>query len=329
MSKSLRLSTVLILILALVLAAIVYFGYFYRSGKSPVKGVPLVTSLVKPKLLGTIVAEPTLTRPMAVAAGPERRTYVADTGNNRVAVFDGSGKLINTFGTYGQKDGEFNFPSGIAVSSTSKVYVADFKNNRVQVFDKDGKFIRSISENNLRNQDGKTIQFSPVAVAVGSKDMLYISDTFKQRILLVDSTNTLVRTIAMEGSGPGQILYANGIALDEKDNLLVLSDQNNARIQAFDLDGAFLWQQGLAGTNKDSKLVIPKGVAIAKEIIYVADTGAHLIAAYDLKGKFLYTFGVRSTEVTGFNFPTGMAWSAEQGCLLIADRDNNRVDIYK
>jgi tripartite motif-containing protein 71 len=327
MNKSIKLSTLLIIILVTIIGAIIYFGLYYSRGLSPLPGNNKVATEPLRVVTAFDGGNDPLSRPLGVAAGPKGKSFVADTGNNRVMVFDSNGKVIKVFGHLGTKDGEFNFPSSIAVSNSGKVYVADFKNNRIQVFDVDGNIINIISSVNTVDQNAKPLMFSPVAVAIDSKERIYISDTFRQRILVLDQNGKLQRIIGQEGSQPGQLLYANGLAVDENNNLLLVSDSNNARIQAFDLDGKFLWKQESAG--KDSVLALPKGIAIANGVIFVADAPAHRIVVYNKEGKFLYKFGIRSDDNNGFNFPTGLAWQKDLGSLLIADRGNNRIDLYK
>ena len=64
--------------------------------------------------------------------------FVADTGNDRIEVFDRLGTLLRQWGSFGDKVGEFKEPSGIAVDA-NRVYVVDQANERLQVFDLNGK----------------------------------------------------------------------------------------------------------------------------------------------------------------------------------------------
>jgi len=67
----------------------------------------------------------------------EGLVYVADTGNNRLRVFNmEEGKPIQTFGGYGDRPGEFNTPIGLAIGSQGKLLVADSLNYRIQVFER-------------------------------------------------------------------------------------------------------------------------------------------------------------------------------------------------
>src|SRR2546427_12646321 len=73
-----------------------------------------------------------LNHPSGVAVDSSGNIYVADTNNDRIAVFDSSGKLLKSIGSKGSRPGEFNHPSGVAVDSICNIYVADTNNDRMQ-----------------------------------------------------------------------------------------------------------------------------------------------------------------------------------------------------
>jgi DNA-binding beta-propeller fold protein YncE len=50
--------------------------------------------------------------------------------------------FINSFGTFGSHQGQFNNARDVAISTTGEVYVCDAVNHRVQVFTPDGAFLR-------------------------------------------------------------------------------------------------------------------------------------------------------------------------------------------
>ena len=74
-------------------------------------------------------------------AGPEclivdnfGNLYITESRNHCVSVFKTSGEFITTFGSHGEKEGEFKFPMGIALDQSGYLFVCDHWNNRVQVF---------------------------------------------------------------------------------------------------------------------------------------------------------------------------------------------------
>ena len=62
--------------------------------------------------------------------------YVADSHNNRIQIFDSSGKYLRTLGTGQATSGNdgFNSPQSVFVDSKGLIYVADAGNHRIQIF---------------------------------------------------------------------------------------------------------------------------------------------------------------------------------------------------
>jgi sugar lactone lactonase YvrE len=73
-----------------------------------------------------------LRQPGEVALDAAGNIYVADTGNNRIAVLSASGKWLFAVGRKGTGNGGFNAPQGVAVDSRGNVYVADTNNDRIE-----------------------------------------------------------------------------------------------------------------------------------------------------------------------------------------------------
>ncbi len=89
-----------------------------------------------------------------IAVAPSQsKIYVADSGNNRIVIFNFQGKFLGTIGKKGQGPGEFSRPTGIFVASDSTLIVADFDNNRLQIFDPDGTLRRVVNTKETRVAD--------------------------------------------------------------------------------------------------------------------------------------------------------------------------------
>lgn len=65
---------------------------------------------------------------MGQLSGP----LVADTGNNRNAVFSSSGTPSAPIGSAGTGNAQFNSRRGLTVAADQWLYVVDYSNNRVQ-----------------------------------------------------------------------------------------------------------------------------------------------------------------------------------------------------
>ena len=93
---------------------------------------------------GTFIAQwaPGLYGPRRIAIGPDDSIYVDDSGRNRIVKFSPDGQVLESWGSEGNGDGQFNGLSSVTVDpTTDKVYVADPLNRRIQVFDSNGKFL--------------------------------------------------------------------------------------------------------------------------------------------------------------------------------------------
>ena len=68
---------------------------------------------------------------------------VADTGNNRVQVFDvETGEFAWSFGQLGEEEGDLNAPRSLTIDHEGYVHVVDAGNGRVCVFTPGGRFER-------------------------------------------------------------------------------------------------------------------------------------------------------------------------------------------
>ena len=75
-----------------------------------------------------------------MAVDDDGNVYLSLMNQDKVQVYDESGKLLREWGKRGAGDGEFRQPGGIVLAPGGTVYVADQGNHRVQMFDTEGKF---------------------------------------------------------------------------------------------------------------------------------------------------------------------------------------------
>jgi tripartite motif-containing protein 71 len=86
--------------------------------------------------------------------------------------------FITKWGSQGEGDGQFHFPTDVALDSSDNVYVADTNNNRIQKFDSEGTFITKWGSRG--EGDG---QFNnPTGVALDYSDNVYVVDANNNRI---------------------------------------------------------------------------------------------------------------------------------------------------
>ena len=118
---------------------------------------------------------------------------VADIDNHCVKKYDGTGRLISTFGSAGSGNGQFAAPQGIASNfENEKIVVADYGNHRVQLWSGAGRLLVV-----LGSYGNAESEFSyPTSVAVvQSSGVIAVADRYNHRIQLFDSYLRFQRTI--------------------------------------------------------------------------------------------------------------------------------------
>jgi DNA-binding beta-propeller fold protein YncE len=213
---------------------------------------------------------------------------------------------------------------------------------------------------------GPTILRNPVAVAFDGAGNGYVLDQRRARILVFSrATGLLTRTIASQGSGPGNLLDPSALAITPGGTIYV-ADTGNERVARFTTGGEYLGARtdagrvvGIAVTpdgsrvyvndkryirvfdpsgepitefgglgNKLGKLAAPAQIALdGGGNLWVADRGNNRVQQFGPNGERLLTFGTRGTGPGQFINPTGVSVDCH-GTLTVTDTENNRVQQF-
>lgn len=254
--------------------------------------------------------------PRAIASDAAGALYVTNTGNDRIDVFDRGGRLLRSFGTSGRGAGQFNAPLGVAADANGYRAVADSVNGRIELLHPDGT-IASVWGSPA---PGPTILRQPVAVAFDPAGDAYVLDQRRGRIFVFARASGLpARTIATQGSGPGQLLDPAAIAIDGT-GVITVADTDNERIARFTTAGQYL------GAWTDTGRV--RGVAVTPDgsRTYASATN-NRITVYDSQGGRVAQFGGSGRKLGKLSAPAQIALDAG-GTLWVADRGNNRIQRF-
>ena len=154
-------------------------------------------------------------------------------GNNRVVMFDKTGKFIKQVakGAGGPADkgngiGEWVLPHKLAVDAQENLYIIDREGHRVQVFDKNLNYLREI------NVPG----WNPWDIGIsrkGDDGFAFIADHALERVHKLSlKDGKLIATWGKLGWGPGEFDWVHGIVVDSK-GAVYAGDTYGQRLQKF------------------------------------------------------------------------------------------------
>lgn len=219
--------------------------------------------------------------------------------------------------------GVLRFPQAIAIGPDGSIYVGDQSSSVVQVFTPGGTFVREVGIAGRRPGELGAVG----AIAVAADNTLFVAEG-TNRIDRFDASGRLIGSFGRGGDGVGEFHFGAGGGNDApaggglaiSGNLLFVSDSFNDRIQRFNLDGS-----GGAEIVSPGTLAYPRGLAVRKTRLLVADDKNHRIAVFDTGGRFLRTFARGPGSKGGqLNAPFGIAVD-EPGRVFVADDLNHRV----
>ncbi|XP_019631517.1 PREDICTED: tripartite motif-containing protein 2-like [Branchiostoma belcheri] len=212
------------------------------------------------------------------------RLYVADTENNRVQVFDLSGKFCSTFPTASPRSVAID-PYGLAIQRDGRVVVADYSKHSVFLFEADWTPVKQVG-----GQGKGEGQFDePYFVCVDKEDNIIVADTNNNRVQVFDKNLNFRHKFGQNLKGrqqPWGMWGPMGVSADSKGNIVLgnigeESDvggvEHGRKLQVFRLDGT--WVSTISSDG--DKLNWPHGVAVTEDgHVFVADTDDHCIRKY-------------------------------------------------
>ncbi|MDQ3654277.1 MAG: PQQ-binding-like beta-propeller repeat protein, partial [Chloroflexota bacterium] len=235
--------------------------------------------------------DPLFAQPTDITIAPDGTIWIANGEHSQFDRFAPDGTFIESWGTFGDGDGEFNFVrpnsnddafGSVAFAPDGTFYVADMGNQRIQHFDADRHFLYAWGEFGPGNGDF----LSPIDVAVDSQGNVFVDDDKREDIQKFAPDGTYLLTFGGSGSEPGQLDFPGWMTIDASDHVWV-ADTGNSRIQQWDNDGQFLAEFDGGGS-----LVEPWAVAIDEAgSIYVADFGAGQVVVLDATGAVVGAWG--------------------------------------
>lgn len=187
--------------------------------------------------------------PNDIAFDAKGNAYIADSGNHRVRLVDGAGKITTVAGRekgYSGDGGpasnaELNAPSALCFDAQGALYVCDFGNHAVRRIAPDGTIstIAGTGKPGFARDGGPATEaqlFQPCGVAVDKLGQVYVADSANNRIRVVRNDGT-IDTVAGTGKmgyegdrGPARsalIAVPDLIDIDAAGNIYIAEFRNH------------------------------------------------------------------------------------------------------
>jgi tripartite motif-containing protein 71 len=238
------------------------------------------------------------------------KLYVADTGSNRIEIFDTALKYQSKFGTYGTDPTLYSAAGQSAIDSNGNLYVID--TGRVQVYSSDGTYVRQFAVSAQVT--------TPFGIAVDpTTDQIYITDYTDARVAVYAANGNFVSYFAPST----QFYNATGIEIGPNGNVFVLSvSPATGQPQITELT-----TQGTIVRTIDVSAQIGRGRSYDLALdsdgnIYVSNTRPGVVYKYAPDGTFLQQIGA---GVLGSVYGVTIG---EDGKIFAADVSNNRFVVF-
>ncbi len=191
-----------------------------------------------------------LNAPADIAVDHNGDIYIADGyGNDRVAVFDKTGRFLRQMGSAGAGPAQFSatvggHPHCVALGRDGLLYTCDRPNDRINVFTKMGVFLRAIPVKPGTGISPKP-DGSPGRVAVGSaldiafspdpaQTWLYVADLGNDTVWIMErATGKIVGGFGGNGHNAGGFTILHMLAADSKGNIYTSETISGRRLQKF------------------------------------------------------------------------------------------------
>ena len=242
------------------------------------------------------------------------------------------------------------FPSGLDMDLDGVLYVTDRGNRRILAVSSSGA-VRVVVDEARCSGD---CLLEPVDLAVDGTGGLIVADDLGHRVWHYDAGTGARRLLAGTGesettpdgevAAESPIRSPRGVAVDDNGRVYFAEGRSH-RIRTILPDGTLATVAGTGesgfsgdgGPATDAMIYFPAGIDIGVGILYIADTGNHLVRAVDLTTGIITT--VAGTGTAGFSgdggdplsaslsHPRDVAVTSNGLSLYVADRSNNRIRI--
>jgi hypothetical protein len=208
------------------------------------------------------------------------------------------------------------------------VWVFDDQLHVIHKFSHDGKLVMTLGTKGQRGRDGGKLFDRPTDIDWLPDGTFFISDGYGgTRVAKFDKDGKFLMewgTAPKDPAkpGPNEFNTVHSVQISNDRRVFVV-DRGHRRFQVFDENGKFLdmWTTGVRSSPYAHLITTDQS-------LWVSDGGTHRILKYDLKGNYLYGWGIAGNFPGQFNGPHSITVD-QDGNLYLAEVFGGRVQKFR
>ncbi|MEI6435494.1 MAG: T9SS type A sorting domain-containing protein [Bacteroidota bacterium] len=253
-----------------------------------------------------------LSIPVRIAIDNADNIYVTDALQKKIKKFNAAGNYIGSIVTGGS-------PVSIAINGVNQIFFGDGVTGKISKINSNG----TISE----LYAGAVF---PTSMVFCSDGFLYVSDSKLQRIIVLDMSGNVVRTI-----GVGTLTFPTGITFDKKNNRILVAEHGGIgagfnpveKVWIFGLTGNLITSFGSHG-NGDGKFYRIQGVAVGRcGEIYVPEPYQGNVSVFTENTVFATRFGNYGDSLSELRIPLDIAINSQDQIFITAE-NNGAIEVF-
>lgn len=256
---------------------------------------------------------PGLHEPLGVAAWPDGRVAVADSGQSRVLVFERDGRVTAAFGRHGDGDVRYGHVRDVARAGDA-LWVVDDELGKLERFDANGRFALGVPTADLGIG-------TPGGLGGAADGSVWVVDTLGDQVVHIGPDGAARARFGRSGDAPGELSGPVDVAVAADGSIIVLE---GFRWHRFTADGAWRQTRGAPGPNLGQFQHAWSVAGLPDGGLAISDRTLHRLTIVDHRGVAQQHVGGAGVDLGRLLDPRGVAVDGAGG-IVVADLGNGRV----
>lgn len=253
--------------------------------------------------------------PQGVACDGESLLVVADTGNRRLLRYTIVGDRVTPSGEI--RLNEIPYPIKVQIGSKGELFALDGKSRRIARISPSGEFKGYVS----LAGEGTAGPAVPRSFVVDRESHLFVLDVAQARVVVLGPDGKALRRIAF----PKEVGFLSDLAVDDRGTVFAIDSVGRRVFVAKSADAILA---PLTGSMKED-LAFPTAIAVdGRGRLFIADQTEGGIVILGTDGSFRGRQAGMGWKEGQLRYPSGLC-AGIAGTLIVADRENNRVQMFE